>query len=510
MQSVSQNNTRIAKNTLALYIRQIIVMCIQLFTFRIVLQALGITDYGIQNVVGGAVVMFSFLTSTLQSVTQRFINVEMEKGSKDTLQKIFSTSLMLHIVIGVIIIFLGETAGLWFVENKLVIPEERTLAAMWVFQFALFGMFLSIISAPFTALVIAHEDMHVYGYVGIFEVIMKLAAVYLLITMNTDKLITYSALVFFISCFVTLFYNIYCQRKYSEAKFSFHYDRSVIKELGGYSGYIFVDKILYMLIVQGVNILLNMFYGPAVNAARGVAYAVDNALLSFGLNFRKALDPQLTKSCARGDRVYMWSLLERGTRISYFLILIFAVPILLKAEFILQLWLKDIPEYTVAFTQLVIIYALLEATFTLLSTIVRATGKLKAFYSVHYVYMALTLVFSYAVCEMGYPPHYVFIVPLPLLLLSIPARFIVMKKLANFSVKFFTQKALLPMFAVSVISFVPFYAANRLLTESNLHSFGIMALSMLWTGAVILYIGLRKSERAIAFDFVKRKFLQKP
>ena len=483
-------------------------MGVALFTSRVVLQALGVTDYGINNIVGGIVAMFAFMSNTLMNITQRFINVEMEKGGTDTLQKIFSTSLTLHIAIGIIIIILGETAGLWFVENKLVIPADRMPAAMWVYQLALFGFVLSTINAPFMALIVAHEDMSIYGYIGIFEAVISLIIAYLVVIVNADKLITLAILGFFAGCVVTLFYNIFCRRKYREAKFSFYYDNSLLKALGGYGGYVFIDSILGILRLQGINIILNMFFGPAVNAARGLAYAVYTALTAFGANFRQASIPQLTKSYARNDREYMWGLLDHSTRIHYFLVLVFAVPVVLKTEFILELWLGNVPEYTAAFIRLLVITVLMEVIIAPLFTVVQANGNMKAFYGIHYIYTILIVAFSYAVCKMGYPPYYVFIVPVPLFLLSIPARFIVLRKLIGFSVRLFTKKTLLPILGGSAASFIPFYLICRLLPESFIYSLAIMAASILWTGAMILYVGLRKGERAMIFGFLRRKMLR--
>jgi len=242
----------------------------------------------------------------------------MEKGSIDTIQKVFSTNLVLYIILGLIIIILGQTLGVWFIRNKLVIPVERILAAMWVFQFALLGFFLSKICAPFKALVVAHEDMHIYGYVGIFEVIMRLITVYLLVIANADKLVTWAIFGFAVSCIIASYYVFYCRKKYPETRLSFSYDPSLIKELVRYGGFVFLNNILHISRTQGVNIILNLFFGPAVNAARGLAYAVDNVLLSFNTNFRQAMNPQLTKSCARNDMNYLWNLYERGVRISFF------------------------------------------------------------------------------------------------------------------------------------------------------------------------------------------------
>jgi len=323
LSSHAENNKKIVKNTLALYFRQIITMCVALFTSRIVLQTLGVTDYGINNIVGGVVAMFGFLSGTLMSITQRFITVELGKGGNPVvLQRIFSTSMILHFVAGIVVIILAETIGLWFLNNKLVIPVERMIAANWVYQFAVFGFVLSLLTAPLMALIVSHEDMHIYGYVSIFDVVAKLVTVYLLVIVNADKLIFFALFHFIVVCIVRLFYQIYCRRKYQEAKFTFIYDKSLIKELSGFGGFVLTNSILTIFVTQGTNIFLNIFFGPAVNAAKGLAQVVDNALLSFGNNFKSALVPQMTKSYFAKDPNFKWTIAERGTRISYFLLLI--------------------------------------------------------------------------------------------------------------------------------------------------------------------------------------------
>lgn len=315
----SENNKKIVKNTLALYFRQIITMVVALFTSRIVLQTLGVTDYGINNVVGGVVAMFGFISGTLMSITQRFISVELRKGGDLTvLRKIFSTSMILHVAAAVVVVILAETVGLWFLNNKLVIPAERMAAANWVYQFAVFGFVLTLLNAPLTALIIAHEDMHIYGYMGIFDVVARLVTVYLLVIVNADKLIFFALFGFTVTCIVWLFYAVYCRRKYQEAKFSFVYEKSLAKELGGFGGYVSVNNTIGILLMQGTNIILNIFFGPAVNAARGLANTVNTALLSFGNNFRVTLSPQITMSYAAKKLDTTWSLVERGTRMYYF------------------------------------------------------------------------------------------------------------------------------------------------------------------------------------------------
>jgi len=508
--SDSENNKRIVKNTLALYFRQIITMLVSLFTSRIVLQTLGVTDYGINNVVGGVVAMFGFISGTLMSITQRFISVELGKdGDNAVLQKIFSTSMILHVCAGVMVIILAETAGLWFLNNKLVIPAERMIAANWVYQFAIFGFLLSLLNAPLMALIISHEDMHVYGYMGVFDVVMRLIIVYLLVIVNADKLIFLSMFGFAVSCIVWLFYFIYCRKKYREARFSFVYDISLIKELSGFGGWTFAGSFFVVLRTQGINILLNMIYGPAINAARGIAFAVNTALMSFGNNFAQAINPQITKSYSAKDMETMWNLMERGTRMTYFLFFVFSVPILLKTDFILQIWLGNVPEYSGIFTKLMIIEILLTSLLNAHGVIINATGKLKGYINISISNSVIILALSYFLCKEGYEPYYAFIVPILTRLPVTIAIFVLLKKLVNFSVRFFTKKVLVPVFFVSAISFFPFYFINKLFPESFFNSCIIIVLSTLWTGVVIMFVGLRKNERVKFVDFIKRKILQK-
>jgi O-antigen/teichoic acid export membrane protein len=504
--SPSENNKRIAKNTIALYFRQIITMVVALFTSRIVLQTLGVTDYGINNVVGGVVMMFGFISGTLMSITQRFISVELGKGGDiAVLRKIFSTSMILHIAACVIVLILAETAGLWFLNNKLVIPAERMIAANWVYQFAVFGFVLSMLNAPLTALIISHEDMHVYGYMGIFDVVVRLLTVYLLVIINADKLIFLALFGFAVTCIVWFFYFIYCRRKYQYARFSLVYDNSLLKELGGYGGYTFLGIVFGILSTQGVNMMLNIFFGPAINAARGIALAVGNAVLSFGNNFRQAITPQLMKFYTE-DQKQMWILSERGTRMLFFLVFIFSVPFLLKTEFILKLWLGSVPEYAAIFTKLLFIDAMLGPLPYTSNIIINATGNIKAQQLICGCAPAMIiLILSYLVCKAGYAPQYVFIVPLLVRLPTIAAAFILIKKQTNFLMSLFIKKALVPIFVVSVISFLPFYFVNKLFSDLLFHHCIIIVTSMLWTGIVIMFIGMRKNERVEVLAFVKRR-----
>jgi len=509
LSNISQNNHRIIKNTLALYIRQVVAMVVALFTSRVVLQTLGVTDYGIHNVVGGVVAMFAFISGTLMSITQRFISVELGKGGDvSILRKIFSTSFFLHGIAAVVIVILAETIGLWFVNNKLVIPAERMVATNWIYQFAIFGFVLSLLSAPLKALITAHEDIHIYGYMGIFDVVMRLIMVYLLVIIDADKLIFFALFNFVVSCIVWLFYFFYCKKKYPETGFSFIYDKMLIKELSAFGGFIFIHTVFLVLIGNGITIMLNLFFGPAVNAARGLATAVSMALQSFGKNFRQAITPQITMSCAAGQTVATWNFVERGTRMVYFLLFIFSVPFLLETEFILKLWLGNVPEYTAAFVRLKIIEALLTGLVFGLVTVVNASGKLKTWYSFSFLSFALILIFSYYMARVSNSPLYVLAV-LPLVLfLFLPIYIFLAKKLLNLSIKFFIQRVLVPIFFVSLLSLAPLVIINMFFSIIVINPWVNIITSILWTGVVIMLIGLRNNELVKIFAFLKRKIFQ--
>ena len=446
MPSNSENDKRILKNTLILYFRQIIIIIVALFTTRVVLQTLGVTDFGINNIVSSIVAMFGFFCNALMRVTQRFFSVELGKGGNiAVLRKIFSTSMILHFIAGVIAIILAETVGLWFLNNKLVIPVERMAAANWVYQFIVFSFVLTVLGTPFIALIISHENMLIYGYMGIFDVVIRLITVYLLIIINADKLILFALFGFVITFIVRIFYFIYCRRKYREARFSFAYDKSLSKELAGFGKYIFIANIFWVFLNNGINIMLNIFYGIAINTARGLANSVNAALLSFGDNFKQALIPYITKSYTAGDKDFLWNLVERGTRITYFLFLVFSVPVLLKAEFILKLWLENVPEYTAIFIRFMVIINLTSTLTWTFGYVIDASGKIKTVYCVGYIANTIILILSYFVCKLNYPPQYIYVfMLLTQFLISFPVYFIFMKRSFNFPVFFFSKKQLFP------------------------------------------------------------------
>ena len=344
MPDASSNNKRIAKNTLLLYVRTLFIMLVTLYTSRVVLNTLGVTDYGIYNVVGGVVMMFSVISGSLSSSISRFITYELGHGDFDRLKRIFSTSINIQIGISLVILVLAELFGVWFLNTKMNIPAERLSAANWVLQCSLLSFIINLISVPYNACIIAHERMSAFAYISILEAVLKLAVVYMLLVSPYDKLVTYAILLVIVALLIRLTYGQYCRRHFEESRYQFVYDKPLVKEMTSFAGWSFFGNSAYMLNVQGVDMLINIFFGVTLNAARGVATQVQNAVMQFVNNFAVAVNPQITKSYAAGEREYMNKLVCRGARFSYFLLLIFVVPLVCEGRLCFTPMAEDCPR----------------------------------------------------------------------------------------------------------------------------------------------------------------------
>ena len=347
--SVSENNKRIFKNTMMLYCRMLLMLFVSLYTSRITLSTLGIENFGIYNVVGGVVVLFSFLSSAMSSATQRFLNFELGKSDGQRVRQVFGMSLVVHAVIAIIVLFLAETIGLWFLNNKLNIPDSRMVAANWVYQLSIFGTIVGILRVPYNATIIAHERMSYYAYLGIAEAILKLVVVFTLTLVSVDKLILFAILLQSVSLLL-LFVNVtYCVRKFNSAWPVFVKDRALFCDLISFSGWSLFGAVANVSRDQGVNVILNLFYGVTANAAMGVANQVNGAVYQFVSNFQVAFSPQIVKSYSAGERGYFNSLVFNASKYSFFLMWFLSLPVLVNTDFILNLWLKNPPEYASEF-----------------------------------------------------------------------------------------------------------------------------------------------------------------
>lgn len=377
MATTSANNKRIAKNTLLLYIRMLFLMAVNLYTSRVVLNVLGVEDFGIYNVVGGVVAMFSMLSGSLSAAITRFITYELGTGDRESLKRIFSSAVTIQIGLAVLIILLAEAIGVWFLNIKMNIPDARIVAANWVFQFSILTFAINLISVPYNASIIAHERMSAFAYISILEAIGKLAIAFLIVVSPMDKLIFYAILMCAVALIVRFAYGIYCKRNFEECTYHFIFDKDLLKRMFGFAGWNFIGATSAVLRDQGGNVVINLFCGPAVNAARGIAFQVNNAVSGFVTNFMTALNPQITKSYAAGDRDYMMTLIYQGARLSFYMLLLLSLPVLINTHYILELWLKTVPEHAVLFVQLVLVFAMSESISHPLITAMLATGKIR-------------------------------------------------------------------------------------------------------------------------------------
>ena len=375
----TENSKRIAKNTLLLYFRMIITMIISLFTSRVILKTLGATDYGIYNVVAGVITMLSFITNSLSNAESRFITFELGKGNTGNLKSVFSSIMFINFGLALVILILGETIGLWFVQNKLLIPENRVVASLWVYQCSIITAIISILSAPYNALIISHEKMSAFAYISIIEVSLKLVIVYLIHLTSYSKLIVYSILVLCIQLLIRYIYIQYSSRNFEESHVRPSWNAVLFKEIGAFSLWTMNGNLAIIGYTQGINILLNMFFGPLVNAARGIAVQVQSAALTFVQNFLIAINPQIIKSCAVENYGYMHKLVVAASKYGFFLMLIISFPLIIMVDPILRLWLGSVPEYTSAFVKIMLYACLLNPLCRTLVTAINATGKIKKF-----------------------------------------------------------------------------------------------------------------------------------
>lgn len=507
--SNTENNKRIAKNTLLLYFRMMLIMLVSLYTVRVVLDTLGVIDFGIYNVVGGVVVMFSFLSNTMASASQRFFAFDIGRNDMPQLKRTFSMTVIIYVFIGLIILLFAETLGLWFLNTQMVIPLERMEAANWIYQFSILSFLITIMTIPFNAIIIARENMSVYAYISIVEVILKLVVVYLLILFTSDKLKLYAILMFTTTLIISFIYFVICKRKYEETNFKYYWDKGLFKTLISYSGWNLFGALAGVINNQGINILLNVFFGPVVNAARGIAYQVSSAVNQFVMSFTTAVNPQITKYYAINEKEKMTDLVFKSSKYSFFLVFIIAMPVLLETHFILALWLKIVPDYVVLFTRLVIINALIDSLSFSLQTVAQATGKIKFYQSVVGGMMLLNLPISYILLYLKFLPQITIYVSIVISIICLILRLWMLKKLVNFPISEYFQKVIKKVGITSILAFVfPLIVTFQM--DDNFSRFIIvLIISLILIVLSIFYVGLSVKEQQYFIDEIKCKLINK-
>lgn len=420
-------------------------MFVSFFTSRIVLQNLGVTDFGIYNIVGGFASMFVFFQSSLSNATQRYLSIELGKNNTSGAASVFRQHQMLYIIITIIILLLSETLGLWFVCNKLVIPSERINAAMWVYQFTILSFCMVTLGVVYDAIIIAHEDMGIYSYIGIFEGIAKLGIAYIISAVSSDRLVIYAFLFFLLSFITRLFYAFFCKKKYPECRYAFSWDMKGIKEPFSFIGWNTIGNFIYALNDQGVNILLNLFFGPVVNAARGISLQISGAVCNFSTNFYTAVRPQIMKSYAAGDKPYMLSLFFRSSKYSVFLLWFFCLPIMLCVDPILHVWLTFIPKYTSVFTVWVLAYSMVNVLNYPIWTMALAVNCLKPYILIGGCVSLLAFPLSYAALKFGHSPVSVFQILLGIRIIYIGAILMIIQRYVYFPFGHYLSQVIKPV-----------------------------------------------------------------
>lgn len=509
--NASDNNKRIAKNTLFLYFRQILIMAVSLYTVRVVLVAMGEEDYGIYNVVGGFVAMFNILSGALSVAISRFITYEM--GQPDVtikrLQCIFSSSLIIQVAMGLIISLLIGTFGVWFVENKMVIPDGRLSVTLYVLLFSTLSFFVNLLSVPYNALIIAHEQMKAFAYISIVEAVLKLLIAYLLLVASTDKLLLYALCMVLVSLIVRSIYAIYCKRHFEECHFTWGFDKQLLSKMFTFSGWAFLGNGVVVLKDQGSNILLNLFGGPIINAAQGIAMQINNAVYSFVSNFMIASNPQITKHYASGDLTTMHNLIIRSGKFGFFILLILLLPLCSSIDYVLGLWLVDVPSHTSNFVILVLIYSLVECFVSPLTTGMLAQGSIRNFeIALTFIYLS-NFFFSFICLKVGMMVEIVFVLNIMFKAIVLLTLLLHGRSKYAFPILRFVRECFLPSIIVFSISslFVYLFFSDEVfsLLVFVLRTFVIVA----FTGIVIFTIGMTKGEKLYMQNFIKEKIWNK-
>jgi len=494
----SANNKRIAKNTMMLYFRMLITMLVGLYASRVVLQVLGVSDYGLYSVVGGVVTMFAFINGSMAAGTQRFITFELGIGNTEALKKVFSTSIVVHLILIAIIMILAETIGLWLVITEMVFDPSRETAALWVYQFSILTIAISLIQVPFMASLIAHEKMDIYAYMSIYDAVVKLLIVFLIQWSPIDELIYYAGLMCLASFSSAFLYIWYCRRHYEECRFSFDFDKKTFKKMFSFSAWDTVGSLAFVGQAQGVNIIINIFYGTVVNAARGISVTVNTMVMQFINNFLMAANPQLIKYYANNQIKEMQQLAINIANLSTFLLLFIGIPVFVEIEYLLQLWLGEYPDYTPAFVRVLLLQSLVQSMGTPTMRSLHAVGNIRMMNILVGSLLLIILPLSYVLFKLGVSPVIVLICNIIPWLVAIPIRLFLLKKYINFSFWKYINEVLVKGSIISVLTFILPYVVHKSLSFDGLIRFLTVGITSVISSAILIYyLGLNKQLRTL-------------
>lgn len=500
----ANNNVKIAKNTIFLYFRMILLMGVSLYTSRVVLSTLGIEDYGVYNVVGGFIGMLSFLNGAMCSSTQRFITVELGKGDKESLKRVFSTCVITHGIVAAVIFILAETIGLWFVLEKMVIPQGRMMAAMIVYQCSIITSIVQIMSYPYNADIVAHEKMSAFAYISIYEAFANLSVVFLIRIIDFDRLILYAIALLLVKISVIMVYRIYCKRYFIESSFKKIFDKDLIKQIFAFTGWNLWGGMAGTLMGQGINVLLNLFFGPTVNAARGIAVQVQSAVHMFASNFQMAMNPQIMKTCASGEMNAMHLLILRSAKFTFMLLFCIMLPLATEIDTVLSIWLEEVPKFTNIFVRLMLVICMIDSVSNPFMIASAATGKVKVYQSVVGGILITIVPIAYLVLELGGNPYSVFFVHIAVGMVAFTVRLLIVRRLVSLSVRKYIKNVLLPCTLVLLPAVVFVVVLKLFMPGGILYAFINIVLIVIVTSILSFLLGLTKHERTFIWNKISK------
>ena len=507
MSDYNNSNKRLAKNTLIMYLRMFITVGISFYTSRVVLKNLGVSDYGVYNVVGGFVTMFYIITTAMSGSISRFLTVELGKGDSKRLNDTFCMSINIQLLFAIVVIVLGETVGLWFVNSQLEIPQDRMMAANVVYQCAMGSFIVELLGIPYGALVIAHEKMSLYAFVQVLNVVLTCVIALLLVLSPIDRLMFYAAGIFIVAIISRLIYILYCRAKFSECRYHWVYEKTLFRQMFSFGGWTLLTGASSMVKSQGLNIMLNMFFGTVVNAAFGVARQLEGHVRAFSKNFLFAIYPQITKSYAEGDLSRSCSLVYKGTKYAFILLFLIGLPVMLEADTFLDIWFVEVPEYPAVFVQLTIILSLMEVLLIPMGYINQATGDIKKFQIVSSIAQFVVLPIGYLLLKLGCNPTSVLYTGIATELLTLPWRVIMNKKHAGITFRAYAEGVLYKILPVVAIPVVVCLIVQHFLSHNILNSCVVAALSIVLIVTTSYFLAFSNSERKFLLQ-AAMKFLQ--
>ena len=507
----SSNNKRIVKNTVFLYIRMLLMLFISFFTSRVILQSLGVVDYGIYNVVGGVVAMFSFFNVALSGATARFLSFELGAGDTAKLKRTFTSSLTIHIVLGIFIVLLLESIGLWFMYNKLNVPADRFYSALIVFHISVLTCFFNIVQVPFNASITSHEKMSAFAYISIYDAIVKLVIVYALYIFKGDRLILYAILLMFATLTTNFIYIVYCYKHFQECRFLLGFDKEISLPILKYSSWDLFGNFSIMVRGQGLNVLQNLFFGPVVNASTGVANTVLAAIMGFTENFLTAVRPQIIKQYAVKNYEYFQKLVVNSAKYSFYLLLVTTLPLIIEADYAMGIWLEEVPQYAVIFCQLSIINNWISIIYRPIVISISATGQVRRISIINGTIYLLVLPTTYIFLKLGYGPTTPFILNILFLFVghTIFSMLIVKKQLPFFEISSFFKCVLLKCSIVVLVSVPVPVLLHFYMVDSLIRFILVCIVSVFWTSFVLYTLGIGINERITLHNFIKNKILKR-